>query len=172
MPESNGKSNFTVILHTGDLTEGICVYRSEYPDRARYEADCFRHLIGDPAFPEKPFICDYDTDKHSGYVKPDTSPVADDLVRLLTRARIYARGEFGDEIDACLAGRAAPVAVPDGWKLVPINPTSSMLEAGKDERMDCFTNPSLSVEGALIRIYSAIIEAAPNCLDKVKELNQ
>jgi hypothetical protein len=76
MPESNGKSNFTVILHKGDLTEGICVYRSEYPDRARYEADCFRHIIGDPAFPEKPFICEYDADKHSGYVKPDTSPPA------------------------------------------------------------------------------------------------
>jgi hypothetical protein len=76
MPESNGKSNFTVILHTGDLTEGICVYRSEYPDRARYEADCFRYLIGDPAFPEKPFICDYDADKHSGYVKPGTSQPA------------------------------------------------------------------------------------------------
>jgi hypothetical protein len=74
MPESNGKSNFTVILHTGDITEGICVYRSEYPDRARYEADCFRHLIGDPEFPEKPFICDYDADKHSGYIKPDTAP--------------------------------------------------------------------------------------------------
>ena len=74
MPESNGKSNFTVILHSGDLTEGICVYRSEYPDRARYEADCFRHLIGDLAFPEKPFICDYDADAHSGYVKPYTAP--------------------------------------------------------------------------------------------------
>ena len=74
MPESNGKSNFTVILHTGDISEGICVYRSEYPDRARYEADCFRHLIGDPAFPEKPFILDYDTDKHSGYVKPQRQP--------------------------------------------------------------------------------------------------
>ena len=74
MPESNGRSNFTVILHTGDLTEGICVYRSEYPDRARYEADCFRHLIGDPAFPGKPFVCDYDAEKHSGYVKPYTAP--------------------------------------------------------------------------------------------------
>ena len=74
MPESNGKSNFTVILHTGDISEGICVYRSEYPDRARYEADCFRHLIGDPAFPEKPFILDYDADKHSGYVKPQPQP--------------------------------------------------------------------------------------------------
>lgn len=30
------------------------------------------------------------------------APVADDLVRLLTRARIYARGEFRDEIEACL----------------------------------------------------------------------
>ncbi|MNO03552.1 hypothetical protein D3C81_2242960 [compost metagenome] len=30
------------------------------------------------------------------------APVADDLVRLLTRARIYARSEFREEIDACL----------------------------------------------------------------------
>ena len=89
MPESNGKSNFTVILHTGDLTEGICVYRSEYPDRARYEADCFRHLIGDPAFPEKPFICDYDADKHSGYVKPDTSQLAPVSVEA---AKAFAKG--------------------------------------------------------------------------------
>ena len=35
------------------------------------------------------------------YTSPP-APVADDLVRLLTRARIYARGEFRDEIDACL----------------------------------------------------------------------
>lgn len=66
----------------------------------------------------------------------------------------------------------AQVAVmPDGWKLVPVELTSRMLEAGKDERMDCFTNPSLSVQGALIRIYSAIIEAAPSCLDATAALN-
>jgi len=35
------------------------------------------------------------------YTSPP-APVADDMVRLLTRARIYARGEFRDEIDACL----------------------------------------------------------------------
>lgn len=35
------------------------------------------------------------------YASPP-APVADDMVRLLTRARIYARGEFRDEIDACL----------------------------------------------------------------------
>lgn len=71
MPESNGKSNFTVMLMRKDekfadsITEGICIYRSEYPDRARYEADCMRHLIGE--LPEKPWITDYDADLHSGY---------------------------------------------------------------------------------------------------------
>lgn len=30
------------------------------------------------------------------------APVSEEMTRLLTRARIYARGEFRDEIDACL----------------------------------------------------------------------
>lgn len=50
--------------------------------------------------------------------------------------------------------------IPEGYRLVPVEPTSSMLESGKDERMDCFTNPSLSVEGALVRIYKAMLAAA------------
>ncbi|EPX3843733.1 hypothetical protein ACWY7B_004973, partial [Enterobacter hormaechei] len=40
MPETNGKTNWTAILHRkGDhLWEGITIDRSEYPDRVRYEA--------------------------------------------------------------------------------------------------------------------------------------
>jgi len=78
MPESNGKSNFTAILHRkaepgskgsfmSCLSEGITLARSEYPDRVRYEADRARFLIGE--LEEEPFILDYDADLHSGYKK-------------------------------------------------------------------------------------------------------
>lgn len=73
MPESNGKSNYTAILHRKDaigldLFGGFTIARSEYPERVRYEADCVRYLIGEVE--KKPFILDYDADKHSGYVTP------------------------------------------------------------------------------------------------------
>lgn len=73
MPETNGKTNWTAILHRkGEcLSTGITVCRSEYPDRVRYEADRMRHLIGDLA--DEPNILAYDADAHSGYVPP-TAP--------------------------------------------------------------------------------------------------
>lgn len=77
MPESNGKQNYTAILRRegldedlfNSLTQGITIARSEYPGRVMYEADRMRYLIGELAV--EPFILDYDTDKHSGYVHPD-----------------------------------------------------------------------------------------------------
>ncbi|MEX3764501.1 hypothetical protein [Paraburkholderia phenoliruptrix] len=72
MPESNGKTNWTAILHKGDLVEGHTIDRSEYPDRVRYAADCVRYLIGE--LPERPWILDYDADKRSGCAAP--SPAA------------------------------------------------------------------------------------------------
>ncbi|WAG77027.1 hypothetical protein LMK08_16760 [Metapseudomonas furukawaii] len=90
MPESNGKSNWTAILHNGDITSGMTIERSEYPDRVRYEADRVRYLIGE--LKEEPFILDYDAEKHSGYVAPARSQVAvvmpelsRDLVAILGR---------------------------------------------------------------------------------------
>jgi hypothetical protein len=82
MPESNGKSNFTAVLHRKDskgfdlFTDGFQFARSEYPDRVRYEADFMRWLIGERA--ERPELWDdcYDMDKHSGYVAPTTSTVS------------------------------------------------------------------------------------------------
>jgi hypothetical protein len=68
MPESNGKSNFTAILHKGDITSGITIDRSEYPERVRYEADRMRYLIGE--IDAEPFILNYDSKKHSGYAVP------------------------------------------------------------------------------------------------------
>lgn len=64
LPESNGKSNWSVILHTGDVFEGFTVHRSEYQHRARYDADCLKHMLGE--IPDKPCILDYDGD----YVSP------------------------------------------------------------------------------------------------------
>lgn len=66
MPESNGKTNWTALLHRkGDLFSGITIDRSEYPERVRYEADRMRHMIGE--LEEEPDILEYDADKHSGY---------------------------------------------------------------------------------------------------------
>lgn len=46
--------------------------------------------------------------------------------------------------------------VPDGWKLVPIEPTQSMLEAGQDEAGEL--TGLLTVEA----IYEAMLAAAPS----------
>lgn len=63
MPESNGLTNWTAILHNGDLYRGLTLDRSEYYDRVRYEADRARHLIGELA--EEPDILAYDPELRS-----------------------------------------------------------------------------------------------------------
>ena len=67
MPESNGKTNWTAILHRKGkcISEGITLDCSEYEDRVRYEADRARYLIGELL--EQPDILDYDPELHSGY---------------------------------------------------------------------------------------------------------
>jgi hypothetical protein len=87
MPESNGKTNWTAILHNGDVSRGITLAMSEYEDRVRYEADRMRWMIGE--LDKEPFLLDYDADKHSGYVSPHPSPRAL-LLNLL--ARIHRDG--------------------------------------------------------------------------------
>lgn len=69
MPETNGRTNWTALLHRkGDVYGGITIDRSEYPERVRYEADRMRHMIGE--LESEPDILEYDADKHSGYVEP------------------------------------------------------------------------------------------------------
>lgn len=72
MPESCGRVNWTAILHRkgGCISDGVTIARSEYPDRVRYEADCYRYVLG--LLPDKPFLLNYDTDKRSDYVYPPT----------------------------------------------------------------------------------------------------
>ncbi|HHX7177146.1 TPA: DUF551 domain-containing protein [Enterobacter hormaechei] len=78
MPETNGKTNWTAMLHRKGQHpwEGITIDRSEYPDRVRYEADRMRHLIGELA--DEPDILAYDAEAHSGYVYPGNSSVIPD----------------------------------------------------------------------------------------------
>lgn len=64
MPESNGKQNWTAMLHRKNesgfdsFTDGITLMRSEYHDRVRYEADRVRYLIGEIS--QQPDILTYD----------------------------------------------------------------------------------------------------------------
>lgn len=78
MPETNGKTNWTAMLHRKchHPWEGITIDCSEYPDRVRYEADRMRHLIGE--LEDEPDILAYDAEAHSGYVYPGNSPVIPD----------------------------------------------------------------------------------------------
>ena len=79
MPESNGKTNWTAILHRkgeGRCMDGFTIDRSEYPGRVLYAADRVRYLIGEKS--DRPSILDYDAEAHSGYVRPGNSPVIPD----------------------------------------------------------------------------------------------
>ncbi|WP_436918171.1 DUF551 domain-containing protein [Enterobacter hormaechei] len=79
MPETNGKTNWTAILHRkgeGRCMNGFTIDRSEYPGRVLYAADRVRYLIGEKS--ERPSILDYDADAHSGYMKTGNSPVIPD----------------------------------------------------------------------------------------------
>lgn len=87
MPESNGKTNYTAILHKGDVSEGITLEMCEYPDRTRYEADRMKWMIGLRA--EEPCLLDYDPDKHSGYKPPEPKPPYDAINRVDAFVRRY-----------------------------------------------------------------------------------
>lgn len=66
---------------------------------------------------------------------------------------------------ACTKQKTAPVVVPEGWKLVPIEPTTKMLEEG----MYSWSFLTAEPQG----VWQEMLKAAPEyCLDKVKELNQ
>ena len=117
MPESNGKTNWTAILHRkGDpIYEGCCITldRSEYPDRVRYEADRVRYLIGD--LEQEPFILDYDANKHSGYTS-QPAPVSKQEAATLIASYLAAgrsEGHVGEVARAIIALAGGPVAVVD-----------------------------------------------------------
>ena len=61
--------------------------------------------------------------------------------------------ELADEVRAMLAARAR-MSVPEGWKLVPIEPTPTMVKAGLE------SSHVLNVHRVLV-CYDAMIDAAP-----------
>lgn len=139
MPETNGKTNWTAILHREGQhpLEGITIDRSEYPDRVRYEADRMRHLIGELA--DEPDILAYDAEAHSGYVYPGNSPVIpgaeqriSDAVDLLKKAAPAMLADNGGP-DGPLAGRMNSPVIPDGYVMVPKEPTETMINAWLSE---------------------------------------
>lgn len=122
MPESNGKSNWTAMLHRKGESKSLnymTIDRSEYPDRVRYAADRVRYLIGEIS--ERPSILDYDADKHSGYVAPATTlPVLtlnESLYRLANHIASAKNGlpegwqDWAEEIESDLRRMAA---APEG----------------------------------------------------------
>jgi hypothetical protein len=133
MPESNGKSNFTAILHAGAIEEGITLDRSEYPDRVRYEADRARYLIGE--LKDEPFILDYDADKHSDYVVPVAQPAAQGAV---CGPINEALAKYVRELEQALSGAPAQQSQPDlaklerfGWTEAYIGDTSELVADAK-----------------------------------------
>ena len=82
------------------------------------------------------------------------------MAELLREARPYIdhRGGAGvkgytkltKDIDATLDGKLPAPVVPEGWKMVPVDPTPEMLDAGY------FTN-----HGANRGIYRAMLSASP-----------
>jgi hypothetical protein len=177
MPESNGKSNFTAVLMRKGATlldgfeDGFTIACSEYPDRVRYEADCVRYLIGELA--EKPWITDYDADKHSGYVNPTAQEVTQPTYWKAQRAMIErviiglrdgwaTRKDAADALVTLAAAtpvsqeviqQAAPV-VPTGWQLVPIKPDAPMLTA-------LWNRKEVEAPAHLDDAYAAMLAVAP-----------
>lgn len=99
MPETNGKTNYTAILHRGNIHEGITIDRSEYPDRVHYEADRMRWLIGDRS--EQPDITQYDANKHSGYKEPEPEFDKREMhTHTATICRqLISKASFGNSVD-------------------------------------------------------------------------
>lgn len=97
MPESNGKTNWTAILHRkgkGRCFDGFTIDRSEYPGRVRYAADRVRYLIGE--LPERPHLLDYDGDEHSGYTAPPAPMALPDRERVRGDHAKWSQETFGN----------------------------------------------------------------------------
>jgi hypothetical protein len=124
MPESNGKTNWTAILHRGDVVTGIVIDQSEYEHRVRFAADEMRFLIGE--INEEPDILTYDADAHSGYVEPPRKSLQLTDERISEIAKSMPVGEMGvslhDFARAILAAQDDP------------NPEFKLTEYERDDR--------------------------------------
>jgi hypothetical protein len=101
---------------------------------------------------------------------PDGGPHRPDRIRNvsdgLKRLGEFEAAEMLTDYAALLREReSASARVPDGWQLVPIEPTDEMIDKGTDQ-YECeqgdtwYRNHQLS-EGDCIAIYKAMLAAAP-----------
>jgi hypothetical protein len=80
------------------------------------------------------------TDEPEFQTAPDNGTVDEVLAYVLDcarrwepKARIIGNARAGDIVRALTATASAePVAIPDGWKLVPVKPTNEMVSAVRD----------------------------------------
>lgn len=168
MPETNGKANWTAMLHRKGQHPwgGITIDCSEHPDRVRYEADRMRHLIGELS--DEPDILAYDADAHSGYVEPVsqryTLPDGFDFDRFNDVVWLEAVASnphmhspttstiamVALELNRKLAAGNSPV-IPDGWVMVPKEPTVEMINSAMSD----------NETGGVDEIYELMLAVAP-----------
>lgn len=104
-----------------------------------------------------------------GQREPVAYGMASELARIQKRPSqghmVYGSANGAYDV-ALFTSQPAPISVPEGWKLVPIEPTEAMALAA--------LKYSLAHPGQIngVNTYRVMVEIAPACLDKVKELNQ
>lgn len=94
--------------------------------------------------------------------KQQTTPVACDvLINALEKlTRLGAGDSYGNSDGNVIAQQALAVAVPDGYKLVPVEPTRAMLDAAKTDLVrDGEIDPML--KGAYRAMLAAAQEVQP-----------
>ena len=191
MPESNGKTNYTAILHKGDVTRGITLDMSEYPDRVRYEADRMRWMIGE--LDKAPCTLDYDADKHSGYAPQPSQPVeAGETTEEQIRNAIHLARQYwqqqptytADDIVRRVLGSDPAVALDDeraafdlknfeGSVRLIVEQSRSWEKAYHDaavlyEDLDSYKTSVESEMHHLINMYRAVLEAHASTLGQFR----
>lgn len=73
-----------------------------------------------------------------------------------------------DEVARLNAAPVQQVSVPDGWKLVPVEPTPEMIDAAAEIDVEPFDN----IDDELCAIYAAMLAAAPSAPATVQGVNQ
>ncbi|WP_148057457.1 hypothetical protein [Pseudomonas brassicacearum] len=101
-----------------------------------------------------------------GTMQPEFSDDDRTLITDKEYAEVYDRQCY--TLTPLFDSSPAPVAVTDGWKLVPIVATLEMKNAGWQECERQGVDPE-SIE--MQTIWTAMHLSAPACLDKVKEMN-
>ena len=107
---------------------------------------------------------------------PAPNKIAHDLLIDLRAAAAIGRPITGDEIheieQRMIAALALSRGVPDGWKLVPVEPTESMKHAGWTEYPNYWGNGQQTDGDDAAACYAAMLKAAPAAAGAQGEVQQ